>query len=42
VVKDEALSRGSFIVETPFGIIDSSIETRADQVKKELEKILNR
>ena len=42
VIKDLSLDDGSCIVETEYGIIDGSLKTRVEQVKKEIEKMLNR
>jgi len=42
VIKEPSLDEGSCIVETEYGIIDGGINTRVEQIKKEIEKMLNR
>ena len=42
VVKEPSLSDGSCIVETEYGIIDGSMQTRTEQIRNEIEKMLNR
>lgn len=41
VVLDESMEPGSLIVDTPLGVIDSSIQVRMDNIQKEVMKILN-
>lgn len=40
IVQDEALTPGSCIVDSPYGIMDSSLQVRMNKVQDEVEKIL--
>ena len=41
IMKDAALSAGDCLIETPFGIIDSSLDMQFDEVKESLRLILH-
>ena len=42
VIKEPSLPDGSCLVETEYGTIDGSMNTRIEQIKNEIQRMLNR